>query len=174
MTGPFMKRAWDKMLVPVLLLCAVGLSSPARAASAWLGRVEYVVDGDTVHVRSSNGGELHKIRLLGIDAPEICQAWGQKARRALDERLAGRQVMVKGGNRDDYQRTLATVWLDGQDVGAWMVTQGHAWSYRWRDQGGPYERQELHARRQSLGLFSEASAQSPHSFRRRHGSCYLN
>lgn len=169
-----MKRGGERALGLALLLCGVWLSSPAQATQAWLGRVEYVVDGDTVHVRSSSGGELYKIRLLGIDAPEICQSWGQQARRALDERLAGRQVTVRSADKDDYQRLLATVWLDGQDVGAWMVTQGHAWSYRWRDQAGPYVRQESDARRQSLGLFSDAGAQTPHSFRRRHGSCYLN
>ena len=156
------------------LLFGLLLGSIAQAASAWVGRVEYVVDGDTLHVRTIQGGELRKIRVLGIDAPEICQSWGPQARQALLDRVSGQRVTIKGAANDDYQRLLATVWFEGQDVGAWMVTQGHAWSYRWRDQAGPYDGQESTARRLGRGLFSQAHTESPHQFRRRNGSCYLN
>lgn len=53
------------------------------AAWAWSGVVTHVSDGDTVWVEPTQGGEAQKIRLLGIDAPEICQAWGPQARDAL-------------------------------------------------------------------------------------------
>ena len=163
---------WGGALLFGLLLAPI--APIAQASSSWVGLVEYVVDGDTLHVRTIRSGELIKIRVLGIDAPEICQSWGPQARLALLDRVSGQRVTIKGATNDDYQRLLATVWLDGQDVGAWMVKQGHAWSYRWRDQSGLYDGLEGAARRQGRGLFSQADTESPHQFRRRHGSCYPN
>jgi hypothetical protein len=42
----------------------------------WQGVVTHVRDGDTVWIQSIHGGQTHKVRLQGLDAPEICQAWG--------------------------------------------------------------------------------------------------
>jgi endonuclease YncB( thermonuclease family) len=73
---------------------------------------------------------------------------------------------------DQYGRLLARITLQGQDVGAWMVTQGHAWSYRYRRDAGPYAAQESQARAQGRGLFASTDAEQPRDFRKRHGSCH--
>jgi endonuclease YncB( thermonuclease family) len=80
----------------LVLLCAVFCSS----AWGWLGVVTYVSDGDTVWVQPLQGGKAHKVRLLGIDAPEICQPWGPQSRAALHAVLQGQVVEVTVRTRD--------------------------------------------------------------------------
>jgi micrococcal nuclease len=53
------------------------------------------------------------------------------------------------------------------------VSHGHAWSYRFRAERGPYAREESRARRARLGLWSDGNRETPRDFRKRHGSCKL-
>ena len=129
-----------------------------------------VIDGDTVWVRSA-GHRPVKVRLIGIDAPERCQAWGLQARDALASRILRRQVDVRTRAKDDYGRTLGTLRLQGEDIEAWMVSQGYAWSYRSRGGAGRYREQERQARSAGRGLFADARAVEPRVFRKVHGSC---
>ena len=69
-----------------------------------------------------------------------------------------------------YQRSVGTVSLDGQDVGAWLVAHGFAWSARYRGRAGPYAQEEARARQARLGLWARGAVE-PRSFRKRHGSC---
>jgi micrococcal nuclease len=146
---------------------------PGEAKRPWTGEVTYVTDGDTLWVRPERGSPPRKLRLDGIDAPEICQAYGLESKEALVKRLLHRQVTVSTRATDDYNRALVTVRLDGEDVGGWMVTQGYAWSYKFRQDDGPYAAEEKAARWRSKGLFADESAERPRDFRKRHGSCYL-
>ena len=159
-------------LVASTLVPVVGLSaSEVLQEASWVGVVTYVVDGDTVYVRPLEGGEARNIRLLGMDAPEICQAGGVAARQALQQRLLQRQVRVQSQRKDDYGRDLARVYLGREDVGQWMVRHGQAWSYRFRQEPGPYAAQEQNAKLLGRGLFADPAPEYPGDFRRRHGSC---
>lgn len=158
----------------LLLLAALGLAGGrAQAASrAWQGVVTHVTDGDTVWVQPAAGGPARKVRIVGIDAPEICQAHGVIAREALAAQLQARTVRVRGRGGDSYGRLLARLEVQGQDVGQWMVWQGHAWSDRNRHgTAGSYATQEMEARQARRGLWRER-ALAPSVFRRRHGSCH--
>ncbi|HMN76818.1 MAG TPA: thermonuclease family protein [Burkholderiaceae bacterium] len=170
-----MRRA----LLVIALLCAAlpapavfASSATAGQADSIAGVVRYVIDGDTLLLQADGGGKPIKLRLLGLDAPEICQAGGREARDALAGRVVGRRVLATGAVRDDYQRRLVRLTLDGEDIGAWMVLQGHAWSARYRGRSGPYAQEEAAARAARRGLFADPDPQPPHSFRRSHGSCY--
>ena len=151
-----------------LLLIAVG------AHSAWAEgmKVSHVTDGDTLWVRPAGGGRPVKLRLAGIDAPEICQAGGRAARAALAGRVARRTVVVATHGQDDYGRAVATVHLDGQDVAGWMVARGHAWSYQHGKEGGPYLDLQAQARSARRGLFADPRALPPRLFRKQHGTCH--
>ncbi|MES2189202.1 MAG: thermonuclease family protein [Pseudomonadota bacterium] len=134
------------------------------------GLVTRVVDGDTVWVNS--GGELLKVRITGIDAPEICQNGGPQSREHLRNRALGKMVTLISRRKDDYGRLLARVELHGDDLGRWMVGQGHAWSYGYRNYAGPYSQEQSLARASRLGLFGSDEPENPRSFRKRHGSCF--
>ena len=137
---------------------------------AWQGKVIRIVDGDSLWVRPADGGAPVELRIDGIDAPEICQSGGQAARKALVARLAGQTVDVVTRRLDDYGRALASVFLDGQDMGEWMVSQGHAWAYR---QGsGAYLALQVRAQSAARGLFADRNALPPRVFRKQNGPCY--
>ncbi|MDV5241843.1 thermonuclease family protein, partial [Leclercia adecarboxylata] len=77
-------------------------------------------------------GELTRVRLNGIDAPEKAQPFGQRSRQSLTEMTAGKVVHIAGNNRDRYDRLLGTVWYDSKDINAVQVLTGMAWAYRYR------------------------------------------
>ena len=140
-------------------------------ASQWVGWVTKVVDGDTLHVQPAQGGASQKLRIKGIDAPEVCQAWGLQSREALARLVWGQRVTVQLNDVDDHGRWLANVFVNGEDVGARLVAQGHAWSYQFRRDPGPYVFQQQQAAINRLGLFGQPQAMRPREFRQRHGPC---
>lgn len=158
----------------LVVSCALPVSAGVQAevSKPWSGTVTHVTDGDTLWVRPRQGGSPRVIRIEGMDAPEICQAYGPAAREALAAQVQGRTVQVAPRRHDDYGRLLARLKVQGHDVGGWMVSHGQAWSYRYRRDRGPYVRQEAQARSAQLGLFADPSAEPPHEFRKRHGTCH--
>jgi len=89
-----------------------------------------VIDGDTISV----DGE--RIRIIGIDAPEIrrakCDAEyrrGMAAKAHLGVLVAG-GVQIRSQGRDRYRRTLAIVRdMQGRDVAAILIGEGLARAY---------------------------------------------
>lgn len=150
------------------------LALPAAAERRdFTGTVTHVSDGDTLYVRPASGGAPVAVRLQGIDAPEGCQPFGQQARRALASRVLHKAVRVDVRGRDGYQRTLARVSLQGEDIGAWLVFTGNAWSYRYRADAGPYAQLQAQARQARRGLWAAAGPMEPRQFRKRQaGPCH--
>jgi endonuclease YncB( thermonuclease family) len=143
----------------------------AAQADNFEGVVTRVTDGDSLWVRPDSGGAPRQVRLQGIDAPELCQPFGASSRNALAALVLHRRVSVAIDARDAYQRQLGRISLDGQDLGAWLVGGGFAWSGRFRHHPGPYSAQEARARAQGLGLWAAAPAMEPREFRKRFGPC---
>jgi endonuclease YncB( thermonuclease family) len=155
------------------LLFCVCLQASAALLSVQAGVVMRVVDGDTVWVQTSPSQPLLKVRIQGIDAPEICQTGGLQAQEALQNWVLGQSVTVTSGAHDDYGRTVSKLYWQGQDVGRWLVAHGHAWVYGVHHKKGPYAFEFAQAQARRRGVFSQA-AEEPRLFRKRHGSCYKN
>ena len=160
-------------LIAFALLICVCLQASATSLSVQAGVVMRVVDGDTVWVQTSASQPLLKVRIQGIDAPEICQTGGLQAQEALQNRVLGQGVTVTSGAHDDYGRTVGKLYWQGQDVGRWLVANGHAWVYSFHRKKGLYADEFAQAQAQRRGVFSQA-AEEPRLFRKRHGSCYKN
>lgn len=117
---------------PCLIALALAGAAAAQplAACSNAPRLTCVVDGDTVWI----AGE--KIRLAGIDAPEVegeCAAERRGAARAaqrLAELLGDGPYIVERTGVDRYGRSLAAITVGGSDIGAVMVAEGFArpWS----------------------------------------------
>lgn len=78
------------------------------------GAVTYVVDGDTIHVRL--GGRTEKVRLIGVDTPELPRGCFAAQAKAETARLvAGKVVALRAdrtqADRDAYGRLLRHVVL---------------------------------------------------------------
>lgn len=86
----------------------------------------YVVDGDTIKIRNT------RIRLLGIDAPEMDQPYGKKAKWAMHALCKGQIISAHIVGEDAHGRAVGICYLqDGRDLAAELVKQGLAldWSY---------------------------------------------
>ena len=93
-----------------------------------MGTVIAVHDGDTITLRTETNKK--KIRLAGIDAPELKQLYGVESREALKGAVLDRQVQVKTTKADKYGRVVGKVVLDGQDINLKQLQLGMAWAYR--------------------------------------------
>lgn len=115
-------RATFRFVFTVWLLTAF---LPAYAAEL-PGTVVGVHDGDTVTVLDATRRQ-HKIRLSGIDAPELGQAFGRVSRQHLADQVAGRAVVIEWIKRDKYQRLVGKVLLNGRDINITQIEAGLAW-----------------------------------------------
>jgi len=168
---------WKRVQVAIrsiacLLVALVTLQAAAATLYAQSGVVTRVVDGDTLWVRTSTGAQPLKVRIQGIDAPEICQLGGLLARDALKLKVWGQRVTVTSGAHDQYGRTVGTVHMQGQDIGRWMAVQGHAWVYSYRSKKAMYSTEFSQAQANQRGIFNTAAIEEPRIFRKRHGSCH--
>ena len=166
-----MKSARDVLRVALCATLLTVVSAAQAAATVVEGAVSRVSDGDTLWVRPAGGGRPIKIRLDGLDAPEICQPGGREARQALEKLVLRQSVTVAVRLRDDYGRRVATLRREGRDIGEQLVRQGLAWNYRYHGVRGPYAVAEDEARAARRGVFGDPAALPPREFRERHGPC---
>ena len=94
---------------------------------AMTGRVLEIYDGDTITVLA--GQNKFRVRLFGIDAPEVLQEYGIQARDRLRELILGQTVTVEVLNVDQYGRAVAILRKDLQEINTEMVRSGAAWHY---------------------------------------------
>ena len=161
-------------IIAITWLVLVSFQAPAATRHTQSGVVSHVVDGDTVWVKTSASQQPLKLRIQGIDAPEICQAGGVQAQNALKAHVLGQSVTVTSAAHDDYGRTVGMLHVQGEDVGRWLVVNGHAWVYSFRHKKTPYSDEFAQARAAGRGLFSDVAAEEPRAFRKAHGSCYIS
>lgn len=134
------------------------------------GRVIGVSDGDTITVLDETK-QRHVIRLMGIDAPEKAQAFGQKAKQSLSELVFDRDVSVTWFKRDRYGRTVGQVYVDDTDVCLEQIKRGLAWHYKEyeREQSeedrSRYAEAEKEAMMNRVGLWHDEIQISPSTFR---------
>ena len=121
-----MKHAASLLLLAVLL---PGLACAADLA----GGSAFVIDGDTIEINDE------RVRLHGIDAPEISQRCtedghlypcGLDASQALRKRIGRKPVSCVRRDTDRYGRMVAVCTVDGVDLSQWMVQQGQAIAFR--------------------------------------------
>nr|DAP00288.1 MAG TPA: nuclease-like protein [Caudoviricetes sp.] len=115
------------------------------------GKVVSVHDGDTITILAEK--EQIKIRLFGIDAPELKQPYGKKSKQFLSNLIARQIVEVKENGNDRYGRTIGTVFLNGEDINAQMVENGYAWAFRKFSK--KYAPQESEAKFEKRGLWRD-------------------
>ncbi len=106
---------------------------PSSTTGAEVFPVMRVIDGDTITVQTPQREE--KVRIIGLDAPEMSplECFGNESLAGLSALIAGKSVILNSeysDDRDSFGRLLRYVSLGEQDIGAAMIRQGYATSYR--------------------------------------------
>ncbi len=135
-------------------------------------RVVRVVDGDTLHLAAPDSTDaVTKVRLLGIDAPEIAthaedrMYFAQEATAFAERLVCDGQVTVyldeRSGSRDRYGRLLAYIELaDGSFLNEDLLLEGYAYAdLRFRHSYyQKYQQLEASARALRAGLWADVKA----------------
>jgi micrococcal nuclease len=130
-----------------------------------------VVDGDTLHINIPDRDDSKtKVRLLGIDAPELGNSdkpamyYARQAANLLERIADGKEVRVyldeRAGSRDKYGRLLAYIELpDGQFANEVLLSEGCVYADRRFPHGysQKYLRLEGTARSQKTGLWAHVT-----------------
>lgn len=130
-----------------------------------------VLDGDTVDVYV-DGQKKARIRLLGIDAPESSQEYGQNSGQTLENCIASGPVVVSYRHDDGKDRMLGKVVAGGVDCNYEQVKVGSAWHYKQYQNEQPasdrplYSSSELQARSGQKGLWANPQPLEPWLYRR--------
>jgi len=126
------------------VMLAASLISCASAPAAEFDRQPLsgcvVTDGDTIRC------EGERIRLLGIDAPELeghcrpgreCVAGDPlRSKLALEQAIAGKPLTIERVGKDRYGRTLGVIYAGGQNVSCTLIDGGYAIYVEKWDNGG--------------------------------------
>lgn len=145
------------------MLLAASIAAPVVGADSY--RVVGIHDGDNLRCLDKANVQ-HKIRLAGIDAPELGQPFGSRAREPLAQLAMNKSVTLEIHGKDCYQRTLATVQVDGRNVNLQMVEDGFAWHYKQYSKDRPLAVAEENARRGERGLWSDSNPVQPWEWRK--------
>ena len=119
------------------------LASSALADRILEGRVTVVRDVDTIVVAGT------PVRLNGVDGPEVSNRAGREARAFMTRLVRGETVTCRLNGDRTYDRWVGICYLDGQDIAAIAVANGHALDCR-RYSGGRYRDLETAAARSRI------------------------
>ncbi|MBI4690462.1 MAG: thermonuclease family protein [Nitrospirae bacterium] len=135
-----MDRIYSRQITVFMILTVIlfySLCDNSRAGTKNVDtvyvRVAKVHDGDTISVVFN--GRSEKVRLIGIDAPELYQeTWGLRAKKHLEKILTISNRMVSlefdPERRDKYERLLCYVFTaDKKMINLQMLKDGYAMLY---------------------------------------------
>ena len=159
-----------KRMLPILLILSA--LSPALSAHTITGLVTRVIDGDTVMLRITEVRRQRtdvRIRLAGIDAPELHQPYGIEAKRALADLVLSNTVVVTWKQTDRDRRIIGTVMPAGgraSSANEELVRYGHAWHYLRYSKNPALTEIQRGARSDRVGLWASGTAIPPWEFRK--------
>lgn len=164
----------------------------ARVLQAAPVRVLTVLDGDTLDVEDTHQRRW-RIRLQGIDAPELAQTrrrdgrtcrtlpqpHAQAARQALIDKVQGQAVRLRTDGTRSYDRVVAYVVRDGREVNRDLVAGGWAWSldrhHASASERNAYARAQREAQAARRGLWADTregeGPRHPARWRAEQGRC---
>lgn len=169
-----------------LAVCCVAAASQHAEVQRIDARVVGIQDGDTVTILAGDNVR-HRVRLAGIDAPELGQPFGRRSRESLSAMVFAQPVRVEWRRRDPFGRLVGTLWVAPPgspcrsrpecpatlDAALAQLERGHAWWFRRYAPEQPpeerarYEAAEREAREQRLGLWRDREPVPPWAWRRR-------
>ncbi len=162
-------RACASALCLFWMLAAPVVARAEETERILQGTVVRVSDGDTMDVRIGDGS-LVRVRLYGVDAPELSQTFGGEARRYAAATVLKRNVQVHQKDIDKYGRLVGQIFVDGRDLGLELLQAGMVWWYRQYCDDPLYGQAQDSAQQQRRGLWGAPGGdpQAPWEYRRAH------
>ena len=135
-------------------------------SETFFGEVSFVPDGDTIHLKKNF--KKFKIRLYGIDCPEIKQLGGVSAKRRVKELIFKKKVKVESKGYDRYGRVIGKVFIEGKiDLGLVLVTEGFCWWYKkYAKNNLSLSKAEMNARKKKIGVWGHNDPLPPWEWRK--------
>ncbi len=139
------------------------------------GTIVGVHDGDTITLLTESR-ERHKIRMTGIDAPELGQDFGRRSKENLSGLLYSKEIVVLHENTDRNGRILGKIVMDGEDINLRQIEDGFAWYYKAFERDVAisdrplYAAAETRARDAQKGLWSQIGHIPPWVYRKTKGT----
>lgn len=158
-----MKRRGALAGLACLVLLLAGCGSDQNKPPSGPYNVTEVFDGDSFNLSAANGKTV-RVRLAGIDAPERSQPFSNKAKESLSSLLASGEITLEPLKVDKYERWIANVRVNGNDVGLTQLHRGYAWFFvRYRQDLSnamqtQYANAERDARDARVGLWAGLNA----------------
>ena len=153
------------------LLFTLAMLACAPAQADFSGRVVAVPDGDTLDILCE--GRATRVRIAGIDAPELLQRHGARAQSYLATLALNKQAMVEERGMDRNGYTVARVQVYGTDVGLRLISSGMAWHLKGQgriqnqtpEEASIYAVAESRARQRHAGLWQDLNPLPPWEWR---------
>ena len=128
-----MRKTFITFLNLILLILLVCL--PASAED-FTGQVVGVIDGDTIEVMHL--GKAERVRLHGVDCPEMGQPFGKRARQYTSTHTLRKTVTIIVDNTDKSGQTVGQVILpDMSNLNIVLISAGLAW---WHETYAPEDK----------------------------------
>lgn len=115
-------------------------------------KVINIHDGDTFTILDE--GQKKKVRLHGIDAPELAQEYGKESQEHLSNIVFNQEVKLVITGVDKYGRTLANVYIDTLWINRDMIATGNAWHYKKYSKDTTLSNAEMYAQSKKLGVWA--------------------
>jgi len=160
-------NAFCAHVVCLVLFCACVSGASVKAASLY-GKVIEVSSGDVITIFNLN--RPVRVKLLGVDAPEMNQAFGDVAKKHLTDLVFDKAVLAQYSGISADSSLTGRVLLNDADVGAQMIRDGAAWfDPNSSDQLAAtdrevYQQSEQAARSERRGLWQDANPTAPWEF----------
>ena len=144
------------------------------AGAELTGRVLSVPDSDVIELQTDDK-KTFRVRLNGIDAPELEQSFGTKSKEQLASLVGDKTVRVVTQGEDRTGQIIGDVYFkgdksaDSDDVhlNVYMVANGFAWHFvRVAPDNKTLAESEKQARDKKAGLWSEADPVAPWDWRK--------
>ncbi len=161
-------RRTNALLAHLVCLVLFCISATTVEAASLYGKVIEVNSGDVITIFNLN--RPVRVKILGVDAPEMNQAFGDVAKQHLSDLVFDKPVLVNYSGISADSSLTGRVLLNDADIGAQMIRDGAAWfdvnngdrlDATNRD---IYQQSELAAKSERRGLWQEANPVAPWEF----------
>lgn len=146
-----MVKILQKIVFPLLLLLSLLFNFYFYSFFEKQKIVTEVVDGDTFQLSSGK-----RVRLMGVDSPEIERCGGLEAKKVLTGLVLNKKVQLKEEVTEAFGRSLALVYADGKLINQIILESGWGRTdYRKNSQREVLTAAFHQAQKAKLGIFSE-------------------